>query len=212
MSPAAWFAFVVAAGAAVIDWWAVAQRRRAVEYVAKPAVMVALIGAVLAIDAPSNAVRTWFVVALVFSLAGDVFLMLRSERFVAGLASFLVAHLAYVVGFLVSGVSGIAFAAGTAIGVAVFAGAGRVIWQGARARAASLAVPVGAYIAVISMMFAAAIGSEVLLWIAGAGLFYISDALLGWNRFVDRLPHGRLLVIVPYHLGQALLVTGLTVS
>ena len=37
-------------------------------------------------------------VALVLSLAGDVFLMLPSDRFVEGLSSFLLAHVAYVVG------------------------------------------------------------------------------------------------------------------
>ena len=34
-----------------------------------------------------------------FSLAGDVFLMLPRDAFVAGLAAFLVAHVCYVVGF-----------------------------------------------------------------------------------------------------------------
>ena len=38
--------------------------------------------------------------ALVLCLAGDVFLMLPADRFVPGLASFLLAHLAFTVGFL----------------------------------------------------------------------------------------------------------------
>ncbi|MCD6285147.1 MAG: hypothetical protein J7M39_04450, partial [Anaerolineae bacterium] len=42
----------------------------------------------------------WFVVALVFSLAGDIFLMLPDEKwFVPGLLAFLVGHLCYIVGF-----------------------------------------------------------------------------------------------------------------
>jgi uncharacterized membrane protein YhhN len=40
-----------------------------------------------------------FAFGLVFSLAGDVFLMLPKERFVGGLVSFLLAHIAYIIGF-----------------------------------------------------------------------------------------------------------------
>ena len=47
--------------------------------------------------------RAWFVAALVFSLAGDVLLMLPREQFVAGLSAFLVAHLCYIVGFWTDG-------------------------------------------------------------------------------------------------------------
>ena len=53
--------------------------------------------------AGADARRPWFVAALVFSLAGDVLLMLPREQFVAGLAAFLVAHLCYIVGFWTDG-------------------------------------------------------------------------------------------------------------
>ena len=43
--------------------------------------------------------RAWFVAALVLCLAGDVFLMLPGDRFVPGLASFLVGQLLFTVGF-----------------------------------------------------------------------------------------------------------------
>src|SRR5690625_6872640 len=42
----------------------------------------------------------WVVVALLFSVVGDVFLMLEDKWFVHGLASFLMAHLFYICGFL----------------------------------------------------------------------------------------------------------------
>src|SRR5690625_7519830 len=42
----------------------------------------------------------WVVVALLFSVVGDVFLMLEDKWFVHGLASFLMAHLFYIGGFL----------------------------------------------------------------------------------------------------------------
>src|SRR4029079_17999518 len=101
VNPAAGIALVVTAAFALGDWWAKLTHSRRLEYVCKPATMVALIVTALALApaAGQDGGRAWFVAALVFSLAGDVFLMLPSDRFVAGLASFLVAHLCYVAGF-----------------------------------------------------------------------------------------------------------------
>ncbi len=73
------------------------------EWLCKPAAMVALIGAAIALSPDDPAVKTAFVVGLVLSLAGDVFLMLPSDRFLYGLISFFAAHVAYVVGFVLAG-------------------------------------------------------------------------------------------------------------
>ena len=73
---------------AVADWWAVGTDDRRAEYVLKPLTMVVLIAATLALSDPVSDVARWaFVAALVFSLVGDVFLMLE-DHFVEGLASF----------------------------------------------------------------------------------------------------------------------------
>ena len=99
MTAAAWALLVVAAVLAVVDWIGVARGSRALEYVGKPGALAALVLVALTLDPADGSARTWFVVALVLSLAGDVFLMLPRDRFVEGLASFLLAHVAYVVGF-----------------------------------------------------------------------------------------------------------------
>ena len=44
---------------------------------------------------------------------------------------------------------------------------------------------------------------------AGATLFYASDALIAWNKFVREHGWGRLAIIVTYHVGQILLVLSL---
>ena len=67
-------------------------------YVCKPATLVFLIAVALALDPVHGDMRTWFVVALVLSLLGDIFLMLPSDRFVFGLGAFLLGHVAYTVG------------------------------------------------------------------------------------------------------------------
>ncbi len=89
-------AFVVAGVLAVVDWIGVWRDDARLRWLGKPGVMVALIVAAVATDGAPSAVRAWFVVALVLSLAGDVALLLPERWFVAGLASFLLAHLAYI--------------------------------------------------------------------------------------------------------------------
>jgi uncharacterized membrane protein YhhN len=46
---------------------------------------------------------------------------------------------------------------------------------------------------------------------SGAILFFVSDALLGWNKFVRQLRYGNIQVIITYHLGQAFIVLGVAV-
>lgn len=201
---------VLAAAAAAVDWYAVAGDRRRLEYVCKPATMVFLIAATVAMDPSDTAVRAWFVAALVLSLAGDVFLMLPRNLFVPGLVSFLLAHVAYVVGFAVGGLDVVGVGVGlAAVAIAVVV-LGRRILGAVRASAEpELAVPVGVYVAVISAMVVAAAGSLQPVAIVGALLFYASDALIAWTRFIQDQPWGRVAIMVTYHLGQFGLVLSL---
>jgi len=192
---------------ALVDWWAVATDRRRVEYVAKPLTLVLLIGAAAAIDPADRTQRAWFLVALCLSLVGDVALMLPRDRFVAGLSAFLLAHVAYVVGMVVRATSLPALAVGSAAALIAIFVLGRRIIAGAPG---PLHTPVAGYVVVISIMVAAAIGTTEAWIITGALLFYVSDALIGWTRFVADIRHGRVAVMVTYHLGQAGLVLGLS--
>ncbi len=204
---------VVTGVLAVLDWIAVGTGRRTLEYVFKPATMVALIGAAVALDPFSTAARAWFVVALVFSLAGDVFLMLPNEDlFVFGLGSFLVGHLAYIVGLLVAGISPLALALGVVVVAVFIAVLAPPLVIGARRQDPRLGVPVLVYVVAISLMFACAMGSVVPAAIAGALLFYLSDFSIGWSRFVRDFRGSRLVIITTYHAAQVLLVVSLVAS
>src|SRR5437868_3824949 len=77
-----------------------AARSKALEYVCKPAATAALVATASVLDPVHSDTRAWFVAALVLCLLGDVFLMLPGDRFVPGLASFLVGQLLFAVGFL----------------------------------------------------------------------------------------------------------------
>ncbi len=86
---------------AVFNEIAVLFGRRDAERWLKPGALVALIGVALSLGALDTSVGRWILVALVCSLAGDVFLLGDAEgSFIRGLASFLLGHLAYVVAFL----------------------------------------------------------------------------------------------------------------
>lgn len=149
--------------------------------------------------------------ALAGSLAGDVFLMFQGF-FIPGLVSFLVAHLFYVALFK-SGQAWFphrgALAATLGIGVAMYA----FLWAGGLPPA--LRAPVAAYVLVIALMAAQAIGRATvlrdapsLLVAVGAGFFMLSDSLLATNRFVMPLPMAQVWVLATYYAAQALIVSG----
>ena len=86
---------------------------------------------------------------------------------------------------------------------------GSRVVRGAGEDDARLAAPVAVYMAVISLMVVIAFGTARPFAIVGAVLFYASDGILGWNKFVEPVPHGRVAVMTTYHLGQIGLVLAL---
>ena len=212
-------AFIAAAVFAVVNWIAVSRRSKAAEYVSKPAVMMALIVAVLTFGTDDP--RRWaFVAALAFSLAGDVFLMLPSDRFLFGVGAFFVAHVAYIVGLRMDTSAAISLVAGVLIVGAFALTVGRRIVVAVRERAPELATPVSAYVAVISVMVASAVATKNPYAAAGAAIFMASDTLIAWNRFVQpprrsaaeavsEKPWAPVTIMVTYHAGQALLALSL---
>lgn len=196
-----------AAVVAVADWVVVAQQKPGLERLLKPLVMVLLIGAALT---QRGDVRNWIVAGLVFSLAGDIFLIFEKEQFIAGLASFLVAHICYSVGlFRAFGSRGWMVASLIILIPAIFFVARPIVRAVAADGPAMLARAVGAYMVAISIMVALAFGTQVWLAVVGAVLFFVSDAVLGWNKFVVPIKNGRVYLMICYHLGQALLVAAL---
>lgn len=201
----------IAALFAVIDWYAVARERTRLEYVAKPATLAALLVAAALLDPNHAAQRPWWLAALAFSLAGDVFLMLEG-RFVPGLASFLVAHLAYIAGFWLGPVGGtgpVEFVVAVLPVAVIAAVVGPRIVAGARAQDRRLVGPVLNYLVVICAMVASALLTGEPVAIAGAALFFASDAMIGFRNFVAKRPWMDLAIITTYHVGQGLLVLSL---
>jgi uncharacterized membrane protein YhhN len=121
--------WVLPACFALVDWYAVARGDRRTEVWAKPLVLTSLIVVAAVLGATGTAAGTWLLVALLFGLLGDVALLSDSlPRFRAGVAAFLVGHLAYLVCFASLGLTMPAWSwAGLAVlAVALFATRGVV--------------------------------------------------------------------------------------
>ena len=90
---------------AIINSLAVFFEIRWLEYIFKPLTLILLILWFYIKLPQEKPVLAWLILAgLVFSLLGDIFLVLPGNWFLAGLIAFLIAHIAYVFGFNVGGV------------------------------------------------------------------------------------------------------------
>ena len=205
---------VLAAVFALLDWYAVFVTDRRIERIAKPAAMIFLIlWYATLLPGPTPAAGFWFLVGLVFSLAGDIFLMLDRKHFIKGLLSFLLAHLAYIVTFNYSGlVVNLTLAVfAVLIGLAGFFLVRRIAASLRASGDSALIPPVAVYAAVLALTFWSTLTTFwrpewpwAAPWLAaiGGGLFFLSDSLLAWDRFVHPLPTGRFWTMVTYHLAQ----------
>jgi uncharacterized membrane protein YhhN len=189
------------------------------EYVAKPAVMICLF-LWLYLSTGLQGLTLWFGLGILFSLAGDILLMISLDRmFSIGLIAFLFAHIAYLVGFQNELME---ITAWSVMLIVILALNGvrliRRIVSTMKAKGQTrLVYPVIVYAIVITVMLYAAMTTitnpawttrAAFFVSVGAFLFYISDLILAWNKFVSPIKNGRLLNIAAYHLGQIGLIAG----
>lgn len=223
MIPGSLLFFVVAA----LDWLAVARGWKRVEALAKPGAMLVLLGLLGLVGGFGSVPRVCFFLGICLSLAGDVCLLLSAVRFsnrwfLPGLAAFLLAHLSYIVGLnspLPTQVSPFWLLVLAAILALSARRVLKSILVGVRQKGLPrLVAPVALYGMVITLMlFSAMLTLSRPDWKAvpaalvglGAMLFYASDILLAWNKFVSPIQRGRLYNMILYHLGQFGLVAGI---
>ena len=206
------FIFLLVLLPAVVDWIAVRRKDQRLERVAKPAtIAVLMVATAVAWSGDFDQRFAVTMIALVLSLAGDVFLLGDRDRFVPGLIAFFAAHVAYIVAFGGAVLSPYSVYLGTMlilVGGPLFLAIRHGLRRGGKAQ---LVFPVLAYVFVISIMVVAALtGPEangfsrgsVIAATVGAVLFYLSDALIGIHRFVRELSWAPVTIMVTYHLGQ----------
>lgn len=144
-------------------------------------------------------------------LVGDVCLALPQDRaFLAGLVSFLLGHVMYIVAFFLVTDPGLWAVGG---GVAVLC-ASIGVFQWLRPHLGEMRVPVLAYVLVISVMVTLAwsvfmesdVGSKGrLLVLVGAVSFYLSDITVAMDRFRENRFVNKLVGLPLYFGGQFLL-------
>ncbi len=173
-------------------------------YVSKPLTMVWIILLAVLTDGADTNYQWWIVAGLLFSLAGDVFLMLPKDRFIEGLGSFLIAHLCYIVGFCqLTGFGG------SPSNLIIWLVPAVIVYQRLAPHLGKIKPAVILYIAAIAVM--AWQGTEMGLlvsgnrgwWaIAGVSLFVISDSVLAINRFRQQFHAAQGIVLGTYFPAQ----------
>lgn len=182
-------------------------------YVAgKPLLMISLLLYFISASKGYPPWRYYVMAALVFSWAGDVFLM-RDDMFTPGLASFLVAHLFYITAYQKTGAANGELRPLDIIKFLLF-GAG-LIWV-LYPDLGGMLIPVIVYALVLLSMGVwahkrrgATSAASFVLVSAGAMLFVISDGLIAINKFAYAVPAERILVMSTYIAAQYLIIQGL---
>lgn len=205
--------------AAVLDWLSIVFRWQRVKVITKPLVMLLLLAWFYGMTGFQDA--SWlFALALVFSLIGDIWLMLPAGFFLFGLVAFLAAHCIYIWGFtrnlVISPLLIFVLILALALVSVVYITQIRVGIQRTRG-ARRLRFMAAAYCFLLTIMMVSAISTTANpswdLWngmqvAVGGMLFFLSDTMLAYDRFVKPIPNGRLWVRVTYHLGQILIISG----
>lgn len=185
--------------------------------ISKPLIMSSLLLYYLtSVDAMNRSAMV--VLAIIFSLAGDVLLM-DSKYFIAGLVAFLSAHICYIFGYnqhrhegsenALSGIQRVRMGfpvilAGTGLVVVLYPVLGE------------LRIPVIIYASVLVIMVITALlrygrTSPASFWMvfAGAVLFMVSDSLLAINKFLMPLSSADFFIMFCYSIAQFLIIKGL---
>lgn len=184
-------------------------------YVIKPLLMPLL--TIYYIQSARN--LSWLIViALVFDFLGDVFLLGSKKQllFMAGLVSFLIGHVCYIIVFgnslrILSVVPVWFYSL-----IIPFVIYGILIYRILSPNLDTLKVPTIVYMSVIILMSFSSFlrvwtfnGTSFWLPVIGSFLFLISDSLLAVQKFKASTKNWGMFVMVTYNLGQLLIITGL---
>ena len=208
--------FIVALGELI----SIAAQLDQLQLICKPLIMVTLgVYYLLSVGADRSFV---VLLAIIFSLAGDVSLMFDSINafyFIIGLISFLISHVFYIVAYRqhqfdeqsdsLQGIQRLRAAfpivlAGTGLVVILYPTLG------------DLKFPVVVYALVLVVMvlnglFRLGRTNTISFWLVfvGAMFFMVSDSVLAINKFLNPLPYAGLLIMSTYISAQFLIIEGL---
>jgi uncharacterized membrane protein YhhN len=161
------------------------------------------------------------ILALIFGWLGDISLMIGREGkwFMLGLGSFLIGHIFYILSFLLSisditqfPLWGFIYFIPTILTALIFLSM-------IKGKMGDLQKPTVIYILIITIMSISTTlrladvqgTSFYLVWI-GSILFMIADGIIALDKFHKEIPQSRVYVMIPYGLGQFLIVQGILLA
>jgi len=162
--------------------------------------------------------KIFMMIALVFSLLGDLLLMFPESYFAPGLGCFLIAHVFYMVTF-VKGSSSLLqlplIKKLPLLPILLGAAALLILWS-FRGKLGDLALPVIIYVLVIAGMSIMAMNRyqrtslKSFTWVfLGSLVFMLSDFLIASNKFDHPIHFAPFLIMITYAMAQGLIVFGM---
>jgi len=194
--------FVSASTAIICD----ARNQKFLTYLFRPFTISLMIG-LLVETRPSSSYRNVIIIALIFSLLGEVMMMTKKKRFLAGLFFFLAAQVSLAIAFYSRLVPG--FLTWPVVPLVLISAILLfLIWPGLD----KFRLPVLLYFLAILTMVRLAIelphqitGCKPWLAASGACLFLISDALIALNRFRRPFPGAQICILSTFYLSLLLI-------
>ncbi len=182
--------------------------RRDLVFVFRPLTHVLiLLTALLGVNPVSPGYRLFICGGLVFSVCGDIFMMLPKKQFTPGLLCFLAALALYIVAFLPP--AGRPSHPGTLLPFVILA---LLVFRMLSPSLGKMKLPVLAYITTITAMvwlasnrFIDSGSVKALFAFLGALLFLASDGILAYNRFVHKIRIAQILILGTYFPAQLLI-------
>ncbi|WP_412561238.1 lysoplasmalogenase [Winogradskyella sp. MIT101101] len=193
-----------------------AENLKTAHYIAKPAIVISLVFLFVKTSVHlSKNIKSLTLFALVFSLLGDVLLMLvdqSSHFFTVGLIAFLLAHIMYILVFLKHR-NQKQSAVGFIIMLLIYASG---LFYLLKDGLGEMLLPVTIYMLIILGMATSAFLRQgkvntlsFKLVFIGAVFFMISDSILALNKFYQPIPLSNINIMVTYALAQYLIVLGI---
>lgn len=178
----------------------------------KPLLMVTLLLYFISASKAYPAWRIYVVIALVFSWAGDVFLM-TGNGFIAGLVAFLIAHVFNIVAYQRTGAANGEL---KPLDIIKFALYGSILFWIIYPGLGDMLFPVLVYALVLLVMGVwahkrrgATNKTSFMMVSTGAILFALSDGMIAVSRFAFEIPGQQILIMSTYIIAQYLIVQGL---
>lgn len=202
---------------ALLHLYAVYANLPNLRFFSKPLICISLIFILYKETGLKKNIEKLVAVGLFFGCLGDIFLMMNENMFVAGLASFLIGHILYVIAFSKqTSAKALSKHKSYILIAGILASFSYYLYNILKPSLGPLKIPVILYIIVIAAMAFFAYTRRYqtntlsfIICLIGALLFIFSDSILALNKFVAYLANSGLYIMSSYILAQYFITLGI---